>query len=232
MLGLIRRSSQNYNNALEYQVDSTYVFKKVAIWEPQYRVWDPCFLPSATRYNAIMHGYCGFLNCLSVDPWKVEMYVWCHSLLLFWTLLNSLSPILVARWSTDIWCFALQNRLIVVREPSGTLRLATWEERDRITQVYKPRERREMTAPNLFDDQQLPVSLQTMVCMNGSGQFNCHYYKPTSLNTHHHIIIIMCRPWTEWWKRLTQIYAKQFYPSWAAGISFGSRSRSFTMLSG
>ena len=32
------------------------------------------------------------------------------------------------------------------------------------------------------------------------------------------IIIIMCRPWTEWWKRLIQIYAKQFYPSWAAGF--------------
>ena len=25
-------------------------------------------------------------------------------------------------------------------------------------------------------------------------------------------IIIMCRPWMEWWKRLIQIYAKQFYP--------------------
>ncbi|XP_072035930.1 small ribosomal subunit protein mS22-like [Amphiura filiformis] len=59
---------------------------------------------------------------------------------------------------TDI-SFGLRDRdrLIVVRDPDGTLRMANWEERDRITQVYKPRPRRQIEVPKLFEEGQLPV---------------------------------------------------------------------------
>eukprot|EP00057_Strongylocentrotus_purpuratus_P011881 XP_011666355.1 PREDICTED: 28S ribosomal protein S22, mitochondrial [Strongylocentrotus purpuratus] len=50
-----------------------------------------------------------------------------------------------------------RKRFVVVREPSGRLRKATWEERDRIMQIYIPRERREVEVPPLFHDEQLPA---------------------------------------------------------------------------
>lgn len=52
---------------------------------------------------------------------------------------------------TDI-SFGIKNkdRYIVVREPSGTLRKAKWEERDRINFVYYPTEGKEMVPPALF----------------------------------------------------------------------------------
>ncbi|XP_022090110.1 28S ribosomal protein S22, mitochondrial-like [Acanthaster planci] len=50
-----------------------------------------------------------------------------------------------------------RERFIVVREPSGTLRKATWEERDRITQIYFPRPYRNLVPPPLFDDENLSV---------------------------------------------------------------------------
>ncbi|KAK2846887.1 hypothetical protein Q5P01_009886 [Channa striata] len=50
-----------------------------------------------------------------------------------------------------------RERFIVVREPSGVLRKATWEERDRLIQVYFPREGRKITPPLIFKEENLKV---------------------------------------------------------------------------
>uniref|UniRef100_A0A8C4PWY6 Mitochondrial ribosomal protein S22 n=1 Tax=Eptatretus burgeri TaxID=7764 RepID=A0A8C4PWY6_EPTBU len=50
-----------------------------------------------------------------------------------------------------------RERLIVVREVDGTLRKATWEERDRMMQIYFPREGRQLKRPPLFNDEHLQV---------------------------------------------------------------------------
>lgn len=42
------------------------------------------------------------------------------------------------------------ERLIVVREPDGTLRKANWQLRDRMNQVYFPLKGRELSMPRLF----------------------------------------------------------------------------------
>ncbi|CAL8360517.1 unnamed protein product [Merluccius merluccius] len=48
-----------------------------------------------------------------------------------------------------------RERFIVVREPSGVLRKATWSERDRLIQVYFPKEGRKLTPPLLFKEENL-----------------------------------------------------------------------------
>ncbi|KAJ0063664.1 hypothetical protein NL108_004785, partial [Boleophthalmus pectinirostris] len=50
-----------------------------------------------------------------------------------------------------------RERFIVVREPNGTLRKATWEERDRLVQVYFPREGRKLTPHHIFKDENLKM---------------------------------------------------------------------------
>ncbi|XP_045929548.1 28S ribosomal protein S22, mitochondrial [Micropterus dolomieu] len=50
-----------------------------------------------------------------------------------------------------------RERFIVVREPSGTLRKATWEERDRLIQVYFPKDGRKLTAPLIFKEENLKM---------------------------------------------------------------------------
>ncbi|XP_051965635.1 28S ribosomal protein S22, mitochondrial [Xyrauchen texanus] len=50
-----------------------------------------------------------------------------------------------------------RERFIVVREPNGTLRKASWEERDRIIQVYFPKEGRKLAAPPIFKEENLQV---------------------------------------------------------------------------
>ncbi|XP_029923112.1 small ribosomal subunit protein mS22 [Myripristis murdjan] len=50
-----------------------------------------------------------------------------------------------------------RERFIVVREPSGTLRKATWEERDRLIQVYFPKEGRKLTPPHIFKEDNLKI---------------------------------------------------------------------------
>lgn len=57
---------------------------------------------------------------------------------------------------TDI-TFGVKNRqrIIVVRDPDGTLRKAEWEERDRVNQVYSPVEGRELEAPGMFEEEAL-----------------------------------------------------------------------------
>ncbi|XP_068601672.1 small ribosomal subunit protein mS22 [Brachionichthys hirsutus] len=51
-----------------------------------------------------------------------------------------------------------RERFIVVRENDGTLRKATWEERDRLIQVYFPREGRKITAPSIFKEENLKIA--------------------------------------------------------------------------
>ncbi|KAJ1163537.1 hypothetical protein NDU88_003995 [Pleurodeles waltl] len=48
-----------------------------------------------------------------------------------------------------------RERFIVVREPNGQLRKATWEERDRMIQVYFPREGRRISPPQIFQEESL-----------------------------------------------------------------------------
>uniref|UniRef100_A0A3B1JFU9 Mitochondrial ribosomal protein S22 n=1 Tax=Astyanax mexicanus TaxID=7994 RepID=A0A3B1JFU9_ASTMX len=50
-----------------------------------------------------------------------------------------------------------RERFIVVREPSGTLRKASWEERDRLLQVYFPKNERKLTPPPMFKEENLKV---------------------------------------------------------------------------
>ncbi|XP_051874278.1 28S ribosomal protein S22, mitochondrial [Pristis pectinata] len=50
-----------------------------------------------------------------------------------------------------------RERFIVVREPNGVLRKATWEERDRMIQVYFPREGRRIIPPPIFKNENLMV---------------------------------------------------------------------------
>lgn len=73
--------------------------------------------------------------------------------------LDSSSEVLRRRAVTqnDVLLLLLQERFIVVREPDGVLRKATWEERDRLIQVYFPREGRKLTAPLIFKDENLKV---------------------------------------------------------------------------
>lgn len=52
-----------------------------------------------------------------------------------------------------------RERFIVIREQNGTLRKATWEERDRLLQVYFPKEGRKLTAPPVFKEENLKVVL-------------------------------------------------------------------------
>ncbi|GAB1866996.1 28S ribosomal protein S22, mitochondrial [Camponotus japonicus] len=48
-----------------------------------------------------------------------------------------------------------RERSIVVREPEGTLRHATWQERDRIIQIYFPKPAREIEKPKMFEGEYL-----------------------------------------------------------------------------
>nr|XP_001495392.3 28S ribosomal protein S22, mitochondrial isoform X1 [Equus caballus] len=57
---------------------------------------------------------------------------------------------------TDIsYSIPHRERFIVVREPSGTLRKASWEERDRMIQVYFPKEGRRVLTPIIFKEENL-----------------------------------------------------------------------------
>jgi hypothetical protein len=49
----------------------------------------------------------------------------------------------------------LQDREVVVREPTGVLREATWEERDRMMQVYFPSLGRRMWLPHMLTEEGL-----------------------------------------------------------------------------
>ena len=48
-----------------------------------------------------------------------------------------------------------RDRIIVVREPDGTLREASWEQRDRANQIYFPTEERKLDVPAMFEPEKL-----------------------------------------------------------------------------
>ncbi|XP_053342394.1 28S ribosomal protein S22, mitochondrial [Clarias gariepinus] len=50
-----------------------------------------------------------------------------------------------------------RERFIVVREPNGVLRKASWEERDRLIQVYFPKDGRKLTLPPIFKEENLKI---------------------------------------------------------------------------
>lgn len=52
-----------------------------------------------------------------------------------------------------------RERTIVVREPDGTLREASWEERDRLNQVYFPKPDRKIKMPPMFELENLKAIL-------------------------------------------------------------------------
>lgn len=51
-----------------------------------------------------------------------------------------------------------KDRFVVIREPDGTLRHATWEERDRIVPIYFPKPGRELVKSKMFEGEHLTVS--------------------------------------------------------------------------
>jgi len=55
------------------------------------------------------------------------------------------------------WRLWMQRRTVVVREPTGVLRFATPEERDRAIQVYFPRPSKMYAMPKMFTEQHLEV---------------------------------------------------------------------------
>ncbi|XP_018373518.1 PREDICTED: 28S ribosomal protein S22, mitochondrial [Trachymyrmex cornetzi] len=48
-----------------------------------------------------------------------------------------------------------KQRLIIVREPDGTLRHASWKERDRMIQTFLPKPERELRKPKMFEGEYL-----------------------------------------------------------------------------
>ncbi|KAG8538641.1 hypothetical protein GDO81_022284, partial [Engystomops pustulosus] len=52
------------------------------------------------------------------------------------------------------------ERFILVREPNGVLRKATWDERDRMIQVYFPRWGRRMVPPPVFREENMKILFQ------------------------------------------------------------------------
>jgi len=48
-----------------------------------------------------------------------------------------------------------RDRLIVARDPDGTLRYASWAEREKMNQIYFPREGKEFMTPKMFEDSEL-----------------------------------------------------------------------------
>ncbi|KAK3868442.1 hypothetical protein Pcinc_026161 [Petrolisthes cinctipes] len=52
-----------------------------------------------------------------------------------------------------------RKRTISVRDTDGTLRAASWEERDRMNQIYNPAPGRNVVLPKLFDEENLKSAL-------------------------------------------------------------------------
>ena len=53
----------------------------------------------------------------------------------------------------------VRSRIIVVREPDGSLRTCSWEEKDRVNQIYFPKEGRRHYTPQMFEPEQLEIIL-------------------------------------------------------------------------
>uniref|UniRef100_A0A8C7BB59 Mitochondrial ribosomal protein S22 n=1 Tax=Neovison vison TaxID=452646 RepID=A0A8C7BB59_NEOVI len=74
---------------------------------------------------------------------------------------------------TDIsYSIPHRERFIVVREPSGRLRKASWEERDRMIQVYFPKEGRRVLTPVIFKEENLKIHHQTYEDIDKHGKYD------------------------------------------------------------
>uniref|UniRef100_A0A8C2NSB3 Mitochondrial ribosomal protein S22 n=1 Tax=Capra hircus TaxID=9925 RepID=A0A8C2NSB3_CAPHI len=74
---------------------------------------------------------------------------------------------------TDIsYSIPHRERFIVVREPSGTLRKASWEERDRMIQIYFPKEGRRVLTPVIFREENLEIHHQTYEDIDKYGKYD------------------------------------------------------------
>ena len=72
--------------------------------------------------------------------------------------------------STCLYCFSVRttcshvffvkDRYIVVREVDGALREATWDERDRMNQIYYPKTGRKLNMPRMLTGDYLPDVLK------------------------------------------------------------------------
>nr|CAG4641099.1 EOG090X0AW0 [Eulimnadia texana] len=52
-----------------------------------------------------------------------------------------------------------RKRWIVVRDPDGTLRQASWDERAKVSQIYFPQQGRHIAMPKMFEDENLQLCL-------------------------------------------------------------------------
>ena len=52
-----------------------------------------------------------------------------------------------------------RSRIIVVRQPDGTLRTSNWDEQDRLNQTYFPRDGRRHYIPAMFETDNLKAIL-------------------------------------------------------------------------
>ncbi|KAF5287955.1 hypothetical protein FQA39_LY15593 [Lamprigera yunnana] len=85
-----------------------------------------------------------------------------------------------------------RNRLIVVRELDGMLRDANWKERDRMNQIYFPKNKQKLKVPKMFEDKYLQDLLgrkeYEFILNCACAQFepdNEQYQKVTSLTYQH-----------------------------------------------
>lgn len=58
-----------------------------------------------------------------------------------------------------------RERFIVIREPDGILRHATWKERDRMVQTFFPKPGRELRKPKMFEGEYLAVRTSLLLCL-------------------------------------------------------------------
>ena len=70
----------------------------------------------------------------------------------------------------------------MTRDKNGTLRHASWDERDRWTQIFIPAHGRKLFPPKMFEEQQLEVRKFLVTCVylvssdNSSSQVNIPAY--------------------------------------------------------
>ena len=84
----------------------------------------------------------------------------------------------------------IKLRSIVVRETDGVLRHATWEERDRMYQVYFPTLGRKMWLPKALSDEMLPSVLDNKLHLNVLDLV-CAQCDPQSYD-YHRVCVISC----------------------------------------
>jgi len=74
--------------------------------------------------------------------------------------------------------FTDRNRLIVARDVDGTLRHASWEERDRMNQIYFPKDGRKLGTPRMFE----PANMERLLDEEEAYEFildrACIQYEP------------------------------------------------------